>query len=388
VSAARRAGSGARTALLLLLSLAASLALAECALRLARPQPLGFSQLSEDGLLLHRPGHSGVYRRDDFSARVSINSSGFRDAEFALPKPPGSFRILILGDSFAEAMQVHDEETLAARLRESFAGSYRPVEVLNLGVSGYGTSEELALLRLWGPKLEPDLVLLLFCLGNDVQNNAQSSLCRLENGQLACRLPTRPSRLQLATWGLRSWLGAHFHLFQLLRAATASPVLERLGLRKLAPEATPEMPFGSDAYLPSAPPYLADAYALTREILRELAATADGLGAETWLALLPARDQIWDREWDAKVAARGEPLVRDEPQRALGAIARELGLPVIDLYGAFRSRGSSEETLYWRIDAHFDAAGHALAAREIAAALRAHGIPPATPASHPRAGRP
>jgi lysophospholipase L1-like esterase len=341
-----------------------------------RPQPLGFSQLGPDGLLLHKPSHSAIYQRDDFRARVSINASGFRGRDFAIPKPPGTWRMLALGDSFTEGMQVNDEETFAARLEAAFADEPRRVEVLNLGVSGHGTSDQLALLRIFGPRLEPDLVLLFFCLGNDVRNNVQSDLCRLENGRLACRLPERPSRRRLAVARLRSELGARLHLYQLLRAATASPVFQRIGLRAVPLETPPETPFGSDLYLATAPPYLAAGYALTRELLRELAATSRSLGAETWVVLIPSRDQIWEREWSAQRAARAEPLVRDEPQRATGALARELGLPVVDLYDAFRARNGSGETLYWRIDAHFDAAGHALAAEEVAAALRAHGIPP------------
>jgi hypothetical protein len=47
----------------------------------------------------------------------------------------------------------------------------RPAEVINAGVAAYGTGQELLLLDKEGAKYEPDLVLLLFFVGNDVANN-------------------------------------------------------------------------------------------------------------------------------------------------------------------------------------------------------------------------
>jgi lysophospholipase L1-like esterase len=373
---ATRGGNVARAALLLALSGIASLALAECSVRALWPQPLGFSYLNEDGFILHVPNREGEYRRDDFRARVRINSTGFRGDEFAIPKPAGTFRIVALGDSFAEGMQVHDEETFAALLEASLTTPERPVEVANLGVSGYGTSQELALLRVFGPRLEPDLVIVFFCLANDVRNNLQSDLCRWQDGRLECRLPERPSPRRLALAHLRGQIATRSHLFQLLRAATASPVFQQIGVRApVPPESTPEMPFGIDLYRATPPAYLADGLALTRETLRELAARAADLGAETWLVLLPIREQIWDRKWNELAATAPEPPLRDGPQRPLRAIAAEIGMPVVDLYQAFRDHNGAGETLYWPIDGHFDAAGHALTAREVADALRAQGLP-------------
>jgi len=67
------------------------------------------------------------------------------------------------------------------------------MELLNLGVSGYGTDDALDVLRRYGPELEPDLVLLGFTLGNDVRNNLLQGHCRLEEARLACE-PLKPRR--------------------------------------------------------------------------------------------------------------------------------------------------------------------------------------------------
>ncbi len=91
-------------------------------------------------------------------------------------KPPGSFRVAVLGDSFIEAFQVPDEQTFCARLESGLqdcsALAGRQVEVLNFGVSGYGTAQELLMLRHYVWQYQPDLVLLAFFPGNDLRNNS------------------------------------------------------------------------------------------------------------------------------------------------------------------------------------------------------------------------
>src|SRR5215217_8838364 len=71
-----------------------------------------------------------------------------------------------------EAVQVQQAQGVAERLEAALnQGSSRPVEVINGGVAAYGTGQELLLLDQVGAKLQPDLVLLLFFVGNDVTNN-------------------------------------------------------------------------------------------------------------------------------------------------------------------------------------------------------------------------
>ncbi len=104
---------------------------------------------------------------------VSINNDGMRDSEHTVAKPPGTVRIAVLGDSFAEAMQVPQEQTFWAVLgRELSSCAQRSYEVLNFGVSGYGTAQELLMLRHRVWRYNPDIVLLAFFSGNDVRNNS------------------------------------------------------------------------------------------------------------------------------------------------------------------------------------------------------------------------
>ena len=108
---------------------------------------------------------------------VTINNEGFRDRNHAVAKPRDAFRVVVLGDSNAEAFQVPQENTFWSELERRLQGcpwlSHRPVEVLNFGVSGFGTTQELLTYQKFGRKYRPDIVLLAFFIGNDLRDNVR-----------------------------------------------------------------------------------------------------------------------------------------------------------------------------------------------------------------------
>jgi hypothetical protein len=98
---------------------------------------------------------------------LNSDSWGFRGrrAHAAENRAPRG-RVLVLGDSFTFGEDVGDDETYSARLEASIPG----LEVLNLGVHGYGHDQMLVALREIGPKVHPDVVLLGF-VGEDMERN-------------------------------------------------------------------------------------------------------------------------------------------------------------------------------------------------------------------------
>lgn len=110
------------------------LLLAEVALRLLGVSfPLPYVPDPACGSRL-RPGLCAWYTKEG-RAYFRINSAGFRDREHCPEKPPGTFRVAVLGDSYAEAFQVDQQETfwavLERELQQRDFASGRAVEVLN-----------------------------------------------------------------------------------------------------------------------------------------------------------------------------------------------------------------------------------------------------------------
>jgi hypothetical protein len=89
------------------------------------------------------------------SSGISINSKGLRDNETDYKKPEGIFRIVLLGDSFTFGFGVPIEKHFSTILE----GYFQNVEVINMGVSGFGVDQELIYLQEEGFRYEPDLVI-------------------------------------------------------------------------------------------------------------------------------------------------------------------------------------------------------------------------------------
>jgi lysophospholipase L1-like esterase len=123
------------------------------------------------------PGAEG-WQTKEGRAYVRVNGDGLRDREHAKPKPANTLRVAVLGDSYAEALQVALEDAfpsvLERQLGQCPALAGRGVEVVNFGVSGYSTAQELLTLRerVWA--YSPDVVLLVVTTNNDVTDNVRA----------------------------------------------------------------------------------------------------------------------------------------------------------------------------------------------------------------------
>jgi hypothetical protein len=147
---------------------------AEIALRFVGYSYQEFYLLDQSRGYALRPGAEGWYRKEG-EAYVRINSDGLRDQEHAITKPPNTIRIAVLGDSYPEAFAVPLEQAfwsvMKRKLQECGAFPGKDIEVLNFGVSGYGTAQELLTLREQVWKYSPDVVMLTVTTNNDVTDN-------------------------------------------------------------------------------------------------------------------------------------------------------------------------------------------------------------------------
>ncbi|HYU19772.1 MAG TPA: hypothetical protein VEQ11_13875 [Chloroflexota bacterium] len=382
----------ARLAVLPLLGLLLPLLALEGALRAFGPFLPGQYQL---GVLMvpdpeyghfHLPGASVWYHSSEFVAHVRTNRYGLRGPELVEPRPPRLGRILVAGDSFVEARQMPEEATAVAVLAAALdapgparSSARSPesssCEVVNGGVAGWGTGEEYVFLRQAGVHLQPDLVVLVFFLGNDVSNNVRREDpsggwhrgpgFRLEQDgtlqELAFTLG--PDEPPLAK-SLRSRSLAYTYL--------DSGVLGKLDEDDT--EGRQPSIGKQDLFAPRESADVRRAWRLTEALLGAIEQAIERAGSRLLLVAAPTSYQVYREEWARTVrsaAAREsfDPLV---PNRRLAQAAERLGVPLLDLLPAFQAAASSSERLYFRQDAHWTTAGNRLAASELASFLGQH----------------
>jgi len=91
------------------------------------------------------------------------NSAGFRDVEHAVEKPAHVTRVVVIGDSVTEGSGVREEELFAGHIQALLGSRY---EVINLGMSGLNTLQEIHILDVEGMKYAPDVVVVNFILND------------------------------------------------------------------------------------------------------------------------------------------------------------------------------------------------------------------------------
>lgn len=317
-------------------SVVVALLLGELVLRVAGIAYPIFSRPDDERGWALRPGARGRFEAEGGSS-VVISRDGLRDREHSRTKPPGSLRIAVLGDSYTEALEVPVEQTfwsvLERNLNRSGSKHGRQVEVLNFGVRGYGTAQELLTLRCCIWDYAPDIVLLAFFAGNDVSDNSPT----------LDRSPTRFSRpyfrLTPAGWRIdrsypASWrhrtgklvapLVAHSRILQL--AIRAQYVLHR--------RRRTDREIGLDSRIYAEPEDEAwkDAWKTTEELVAVMAREASERGARFAVVAVTAPIQVYPdpatRERFARQLGVSDLML---PGRRIRAVGDRSGFPVLDL---------------------------------------------------------
>lgn len=339
-------------------------------------------------------GASGWWTQEEreFVVPVQINAAGRRDVERPEAKPPATVRVLVLGDSFVEALHVPMEAIFPRQLEVQLNRDGRGprTEVLSAGVSGYGTASEALYFERDGRRLAPDLVLLAFYPGNDVKNNsptledtlppvyaADGTLDRVGHGRRKREVGGR--------------LGSHAYeyvrqLVLLRHPALAQTLAERGLVRRdaLRPARLRDgVPVDYGVYAASVDAEWADAWGRTESLLERLRASSVAAGAGFAVVILSTRDQVYPESWAQIVAAnpgmQGRQWDLDGPQRRVEQWCAARGVPCLAMAPVFRAAATAgSEPLHFPRDGHWTVAGHRLGAEEMANFIERHRlVPPA-----------
>jgi lysophospholipase L1-like esterase len=342
---------GLQKAGLLLTACLAALLLAEAALVLADLSFPVFDVYDEMLGVKLMPGKKGWYRKEG-AAFLEINSLGYRDVEHALSAPPERFRVAVLGDSFTEARQMPIEATYWHRLGEELGAcpalAGREIEVLNFGIGGYSTAQELLAYRIDARRFEPDLVLLGFFAGNDVRENSRTlneanmswrapkPYYDLVDGELRLRPPAPPPFLaRLIFEGVQ-----HSRLLEMANEARRQWSVRKKRAEKDARLQAIDIGLDADVYQPTdGLPEVEDAWTLTARLLAELHHEVRADGAHFMVATIPSAEQTHPNT-GYREAVAGKLGVDDLllPERRLAAFGRADGYAVFPLVAEMQAR--------------------------------------------------
>ena len=376
--------------LLVLGSLLAAAALFELALRLIGFSYVAFYRPDEIVGLRLRANVEGRFN-DEGSSFIRTNSAGFRDRERSEAKPPGHFRIAVLGDSYIEAKQVDFEETFPALLekRLNLCGAFgrRPVEVLNFGVPGYGTAQELLTYRHLASRYAPDLVIVAVFTGNDIRNNSRElepdkmrPFFTLEGDKLVeDRSFAQTDEYHRRTNRLRASLD-YLRVLRIVQAAYfIKERLEASGAAlpaRTADAAAFEAGIDNDVYIEPRTREWQDAWAVTEHLFAQLDREVRASGASLLMVSLSTGIQVHpDPEVRRLFVSSLEGRDIFYPDRRVEAIASSLGVEFMMLAPELQARAEREKIFFHgfpnaRIGTgHWNQSGHLAAAELVAAKL-------------------
>ena len=364
---------------------------------------------------IHKLGRPGVTFHSyglDYTATATYNSLGLRAPE---PAALGAERpvLLVVGDSFVEGVQLPVEETLPAQLERALAERGPSWWVVNAGVGGTGTVNQLHTLEPLLPAYRPRRVLLVFFIGNDLRNNSlpldalfvlaaraagnphESPVLQVGRGYywrdhgvgrfryVAAGTPLRTllpqatlgwletSLAESAACGQRlarppggHWLGGLTARSQALRLlAVRRGHTARVLCRPRLDGLPIDLLFQCDARRE----LQEDAWAATRFLLRRFHAAVAAQGSELTVAILPDRLHVRGGDLAPALGPRQASRCSAEPrpQARLARLLDELQIPHLDLTPALRD-SPRPAALYLPIDGHLNAAGQRVVAERLA----------------------
>lgn len=321
-----------------------------------------------------RPGTTIERSAAEYDVTLRTDALGLRDDFTAAPPPPkpaGTFRVLCLGDSFVNGYTVDRDDLFVDLLEGAYRREGRPIDVVNAGVQGYSTDQQLLWLRRHGAALAPDLV-LAFPYENDIWWNAQGRYLDEPKPLLGDDgLPVAGHTLVEPP--ARSWFG-RTAVGNLGRLFESVPTLEVDGAG---------VPVEMTSRLTSPPAATLAAEARTAALVRALAAEAEALGARFALCPIPSRAQVEAAEDAAPADAPTDPA---RPYRVLRRAGQDLGAGTLDLVTALRAAARDGGRPYYAHDFHLNPEGNAVVAATLYEALDRVGLVP--PIDDPEAAAP
>jgi len=324
----------------------------------------------------------------DVSHRVRQNRYGCRGGEYPFGRT-GKPRLLVLGDSYAWGFGVEEQQLFTSLLERN---RNRDVEVVNLGVSGYGTDQEYLLWKNKGHQWKPDQVLLLVTLWTDLWDNTISRQYGYEkpvfepnaSGELVLKNTPVPREERHWSHGDRSNTERRSAWFSdgighsAVAAALVNFCVKSSTIRKLLEEhgiiPIRQGGYGWEVqmYAPEGSDEMDKPWQVTFALIAKLAAEVKGQGGRLVVAVAPSPVQVYPELWRERLGGRelgNKAVDPSTPNKRLEAWCRQRGIQFIDLLTPLQKAGRTTPYLYFPLNLHWTANGHQVVAEVLAQEL-------------------
>jgi hypothetical protein len=343
--------------LVLTASLLVAFGLSELMVRIIEPQQLILKRpdvwRTADSLgWTHRAGVNTTINTGERTVHLYTDRDGYRVG--ATGRVDAPVRILVLGDSFLEALQVEYEESVAGLLEDRLPRRLEtPVAVRNAAVDGWDPRQYFIKARSALSEEDFDLALVFLYLGNDVISDSTYYLGPRRPKEVhPFRLPRSLAKREVTNaifYPINDVLEVRSHLFILFKKRFDA-VLMRLGL--------------TAAYFPNGfqkSEVDSPAWNVTAHMSRDIASLGDAVGIPVLFVLLPVPIQIEPELFKRYASAFDidpEQVDLEQPNRLMAAALEELGLDFIDALPLLREAHGRGEKVYGEVDRHLSVRGH------------------------------
>lgn len=360
-----------------------ALILAEGAVRLAAPQQLiqirpDLWQAADTLGWTVRPNVATTINTGERTVSVFTDADGFRVGRAG--RRDAGAQVLLLGDSFMQALQVEHEQSVATLLAADLERALGyPITVRNAGVDGWNPNQYLIRTRQLVARDTFALIVVAVFVGNDaVAEQVDYMPPRSPVEQHELRMPNGLSWAEIVNaWlaPINDVLERRSHLFTLMKNQMAT-VRMKLGL--------------TAEYFPyeyRREQVASARWATTARVAAAQASLAARYGIPTLFVLVPERFQVYDELFAEYVSGFGIDVATvdlEQPSRELRRSFDGEGLSVVDALPSFRAARDSVPPLFGSVDRHLSPEGHVLltsviaphAARLILQRPRSRGSPP------------
>jgi hypothetical protein len=269
--------------------------------------------------------------------------------------------VVLIGDSYIEGAYVSDDQTVASSLETRLG---RPVA--NLGVAGYGSLQELIVLRRDAPRYKPEVVVWFFFEGNDLYEDHG-----YENALLAER-PAADAPVDRAEgfagkerWTKRSFTAALLGRLRLWSTPLVPARAPYFGYVPVAGGHKEMVYFADYASVPWSD-WLVSRWNTTTSTLQEARALAEQRGVHLVVCFIPVKFRVYDPFLEYATDGAMGSWTHWPLEELFSEFCESAGLVCLDLTGPLQDAVRGGGMPYAAVDTHWSSEGNDIVATLLA----------------------